>query len=431
MKRLLLFLLLILIPTPLFATTTVTGTIQNLGTGVLGSGTFVRFWLRGCGGNQPRVNSTALIAPSQGGVFYFDMVADANGKISGTLYSTRDSTGNNGGDIECGGSTTAVWYGMQAFVNGKGGPEVPIHAKSGVTLDITSVTPISTNPVVVAPTGDTTYLRLDGGNSPLTGAVTFNNLLNGNDGGTLNGNYTFGNANTHNGTETFTNGLIANALTDNTLTVGNCVQVTTGGLFTTSSGPCGTSSGTITATGSPVSGNLSCFSGATSITNCDLSGDGTTSGTAVLTIHKVDGVVYPSGPSTSTVPVVTATNSVTYVNVPNCADSSGQHLNYNSSTFAFSCGTTSSASVNFGRNGTVCSTALGSYSVCNTTVNLNFTEPDTNFSASCTGVGPSGHPHVEGITKGTSYVTVTISNGASNGAVASTYSELDCVVTGT
>ena len=165
MRRISLILAL-LFAAPVFATTTVTGKMQNLGTGNVGQATFVRFWLRGCGGNQPRVNGTAIIAPTQGGVFYFDLTANSSGVISGTLYSTRASDGVSGGEIECGGSKTSVWYGMQAFVNGKGGPETPIHALNGITLDITSVTPISETPPVTSPTGDTTYLRLNGTNGP-------------------------------------------------------------------------------------------------------------------------------------------------------------------------------------------------------------------------------------------------------------------------
>lgn len=46
----------------------------------------------------------------------------------------------------------------------------------------------------------------------------------------------------------------------------------------------GGGSGTVTTTGSPASGNLTKFSGATSITNGDLSGDITTSGTLATTI---------------------------------------------------------------------------------------------------------------------------------------------------
>ena len=168
MKRLLVILLLC---GSAFATTAVTGHMSTLG-GTVPNGTYVRFWLRGCGGNQPRVGSIAVIAPTQGGVFFFDFPANASGDISGTLYSTRDLAGTGDGEIECGGSHTATWYGMQFFYAGKGGPETPISAKNTDTFDISTVTPITTNPVVTAPSGDTTYARLDGGNQPFTGNVT-------------------------------------------------------------------------------------------------------------------------------------------------------------------------------------------------------------------------------------------------------------------
>lgn len=171
MKRFIGLLCLLLAPAA-WATTTVSGKIQTLGTGNVTSGAFVRFWLRGCAGNQPRVNGTSVIGPTQGGVFFFDIAADASGSTSGTIYSTRDNAGTGNGDIECGGSKLAVWYGMQIFVAGKGGPETPVHAKSGATLDITQVTPITTNPVITSPTGDSTYLRLDAGNSPVTGNLS-------------------------------------------------------------------------------------------------------------------------------------------------------------------------------------------------------------------------------------------------------------------
>lgn len=177
LKLLLCSVILLAVGVSAFATTTVTGTLQNLGTGTVGQGAFVRFWLRGCGGNQPRVNGTAVIAPSQGGVFYFDFAANSSGNVSGTLYSTRDVTGLLGGDITCGTSTTSVWYGMQVFVGGKGGPEIPVHALNTGTLNISSVTPITVNPVIAAPTGDSTYLRKDAGNSPVTGPLAINNSL--------------------------------------------------------------------------------------------------------------------------------------------------------------------------------------------------------------------------------------------------------------
>jgi len=70
--------------------------------------------------------------------------------------------------------------------------------------------------------------------------------------------------------------------------IGNCLQEGANGPVT-ASGPCGTSSGTLTATGTPAASELTCFSGATSVTNCNLSGDVTTTNTAVTTI--ANGVV--------------------------------------------------------------------------------------------------------------------------------------------
>jgi hypothetical protein len=78
-------------------------------------------------------------------------------------------------------------------------------------------------------------------------------------------------------------------LTDSQLIAGNCVQATTGGLLTSAAGPCGLSSGTLTATGSPVAGNLTKWSGMASVTNADLTGDVTTSGTTLTTLATTIG----------------------------------------------------------------------------------------------------------------------------------------------
>jgi hypothetical protein len=154
----------------LFATTTITGNIKTLGT-TSGNNSFIRFWLRGCNGNQPRVNGVAIVPSNTNGQFYFDFPTNSVGAVSGSLYSTRDAAGTGAGEIDCGGSHTAAWYGMQVFRNSVGGPETPVHAKNTGTLDVSNVTPTSTNPVVVAPTGDSTYARLDAGNQPFTGTV--------------------------------------------------------------------------------------------------------------------------------------------------------------------------------------------------------------------------------------------------------------------
>jgi hypothetical protein len=176
MKILRLSLLLVLsaLPGVVRATTSLSGSVRDLGTNAVTANSFVRFYLRGCAGNQPTVPGVAILVPSQGAVWFKDFAPDGSGNITGTLYSTRDAAGTGNGEIECGSSFTAVWYGMVMFQAGKTGPETPIHARNGVTLNIGTVTPITTNPVVTTPTDDGTYMRVDGGNSPATGSIGFN-----------------------------------------------------------------------------------------------------------------------------------------------------------------------------------------------------------------------------------------------------------------
>lgn len=133
--------------------------------------------------------------------------------------------------------------------------------------------------------------------------------------------------------------------------------------------PPGTTTGTVTTSGTPANGNLTKFTGTSSISNGDLAGDVTTSGTLTTTVGKVNGVTFGASPSTNTVPVVTGSNTVTYeavplgavaaqaadtvvanvtagsaaptaASLPSCTDSGGNHLNYTSGT-GFSCGTSS------------------------------------------------------------------------------------------
>jgi len=458
--------ILLLLTTSSFATTTVTGTLQNLGLGTVGQGAFVRFWLRGCGGNVPRINGTALIAPSQGGVYFFDIAANGSGVISGTLYSTRDSTGILGGDIECGGSKTSVWYGMQIFVGGKGSSEMPLHAKNGITLDITAAVPISQTPAISAPNGDSTYLRLDAANSPVTGNV----------------------------------GLFkASSLFVTNLTVGNCVQVTTGGQLTTSSGPCGTSSGTITATGSPSSGQGTFFSGPTSITssfnwlylassghsltqgannvdafymkrftdtsptgnflhlqnnaaNTDLFVLNTAAG-AIITENSVSpsgtgALVRVSSPTlatptlsspTITTPTVNGASSGTGVQG---TDSKLLSSGTVSGTGAALCtdanggATTSGCGIPVVKGAsqlTICTTGNSSYNQCGpATITWSSSFADNNYFVSCSGVGPNdasnspnnGRAYAQVVSHTASSVSVEI---VTTGASAITWAEVDCI----
>lgn len=73
---------------------------------------------------------------------------------------------------------------------------------------------------------------------------------------------------------------------------GTCSSTT----FLRGDGACQTpaGSGTVTTSGTPASGNLTKFSGATAVTNGDLSGDVTTSGTLATTVVKVNGGAVPA-----------------------------------------------------------------------------------------------------------------------------------------
>lgn len=153
----------------------ISGNIKDLGVTNVTSGCFVRFQLLGTNGQQPRVSGTALVALGigSGRGYFLDFAPDASGNISGTVYSTRDATGLLGGDIEVAGSTTAVWYEVSLWRNGKKVSGIHCHAKNGITLNVTSVTAISLTPVATAPAGDATYPRLDLGNLTNYNAVAF------------------------------------------------------------------------------------------------------------------------------------------------------------------------------------------------------------------------------------------------------------------
>lgn len=71
-------------------------------------------------------------------------------------------------------------------------------------------------------------------------------------------------------------------------------------------------------------------------------GDVTTTFPAI-TVAKVNGIAYSSTAAAHSVEVITTANTTATAKViPDCTDSSGNHLNYTQSTDAFSCGTTAS-----------------------------------------------------------------------------------------
>lgn len=93
-------------------------------------------------------------------------------------------------------------------------------------------------------------------------------------------------------------------------------------------------------------GTVSAAGGVTASSMPAFTGDATTSaGSTVTTVGKVNGVSYPAAPSTHAVPVTTTANTETYKVVPDCTDTTGNHINYTQSTDAWSCGTSVPASV--------------------------------------------------------------------------------------
>jgi hypothetical protein len=105
---------------------------------------------------------------------------------------------------------------------------------------------------------------------------------------------------------------------------------------------CGPSAGTVTHTGTLTATQLLCGNGSADIAVCNLSGDATTTNSGVVTVVKVNGVSHAASPSTDSVEVVTAANTATAKIIPDCTDTSGNHLNYTQSTHTISCGTSSS-----------------------------------------------------------------------------------------
>ena len=90
--------------------------------------------------------------------------------------------------------------------------------------------------------------------------------------------------------------------------------------------------------------------------------------------------------------------------------------------------TTGCVSTHHGSSTSVCTTSGASFANCTFNVPWTVAEANTSYVAVCTGVGPTQFPYIVGIaSKSTTAVAVTIGNGTSNGAMASTYSEVDCI----
>jgi hypothetical protein len=164
--------------------TTVTGNLKTLAATVdcTHYSVYMVLQWKSAVGAIPRVNGTALlvdenvacpIGVSSSRPAIRLTINTATGAITGTVYSTRDAAGTGDGEIDLSGSKIACWYDVVVLKGSDVVVRFSVHAKNGATLDLTSVTPITTSPVVTAPTGDSTYARLDGGNTPFTAIIQF------------------------------------------------------------------------------------------------------------------------------------------------------------------------------------------------------------------------------------------------------------------
>ena len=139
----------LLFPSSLLAqTSTVSGNLQNLGaTAITSSNTYVEFTLRNYGSSLPRVVATAVIVrkPQR-------FNPDSNGDISGSIYRNDNITPDG------------TFYRVCVFDNGRRF-RCNDYTIAAASFDLSSASPNTTPPVVTAPTRDSTYQRLDGGNN--------------------------------------------------------------------------------------------------------------------------------------------------------------------------------------------------------------------------------------------------------------------------
>lgn len=147
MKKLLILILALCLPS--FATTTASGNVKDLTGTAITSKTKVRFALQNC--NSPKVNGTAIVPK-----LYYEPSLDGSGAFSFSLYANSEITCSSGSSS--GGSylVTISYAGGEPWTN--------TYCITGV-FNLNSATPCTTEPLVTSPTGDTTYVRRDGGNT--------------------------------------------------------------------------------------------------------------------------------------------------------------------------------------------------------------------------------------------------------------------------
>jgi len=146
---------LLLIACDANAQVSVTGNVASVGAAAASNSEIV-FELQNYGGNIPKVSGTSILGDVKK-IF----TPDGSGNITGTLY---------GNDVI---TPTTTFYTVCVWTDGRRF-RCANYRLAGATFDLDTATPITTSPVVAAPTGDTTYLRTDGGNATnLSTTATF------------------------------------------------------------------------------------------------------------------------------------------------------------------------------------------------------------------------------------------------------------------
>lgn len=160
------------------------------------------------------------------------------------------------------------------------------------------------------------------------GALTANQLMFGNGGGDIKPGNLTGDVTTNGTTATVVSRI--NGIALSSLATGLLKNTTTTGIL------------------SIASAGVDYMSPTTGVTAAQMpafTGDATsTSSTTILTVGRVNGTVFPQNSAPNQIPITVASASIGWASMPDCTDSTGNHLNFSISTHGFTCGNSSSGS---------------------------------------------------------------------------------------